>query len=195
MPRDGMNPAARAVFLDRDGVIIEDTGYIGEIARVKFLPGVGAAIRQLNVQNFRVIIVTNQAGVARGYFSEAAVHQVNGYIQDKLAREEAVIDGIYYCPHHVDGVIEAYRKACDCRKPNTGMLESAVREFGLDIKSSFLIGDKESDIEAGRRAGCRTILVNGTEQGVSPDVDYIARDLTEAVKWLLAFDEGDDGKN
>ncbi len=182
----------RAVFLDRDGTIIEDVGYPHERSQIRFLPGAGEAIRQLNEYGFKVIIVTNQAGVARGYFSEEAVKEINKYIQDSLAEQGAVIDMVYYCPHHIDGVIEEYRKACYCRKPNPGMIEEAVRDFDIDIGSSFLIGDHLSDVEAGVRAGCGTVLLvreeshtSGKEAEVVPD--HIAPDLSEAVKWVVAL--------
>jgi D-glycero-D-manno-heptose 1,7-bisphosphate phosphatase len=178
----------KAVFMDRDGVIIEDTGYIGQIDRCRFLPGVSRAVKSLNAGGFKVIIITNQSGVARGYFSEEAVREVNQYITEKLAREGALIDRIYYCPHHKDGVVEAYRKDCYCRKPNPGMIEQAVLDFGLDISRSFLIGDKASDIEAGHRAGCRTILLaaSGYTVTLSGDIaaDHVTPDISEATKWL-----------
>lgn len=195
MPTKDKSLMVRAVFLDRDGVIIEDAGYVGEIERVTFLPGVGPAIKLLNENNYKVIIITNQAGVARGYFDEAAVRRVNNYIQEKLAEENAFINGIYYCPHHVDGVIEAYRKECACRKPNIGMIEIAIRDFGINLKESFIIGDKDSDIETGRRAGCRTIRLIGAAQSIPAGTDYVAPDLYEAVKYLLRLDNKNDGKD
>ncbi len=180
----------KAVFLDRDGTIIEDAGYIGEIERVRFLPGVGEAIRLLNESCFKVIVITNQAGVARGYFSEEAVQEVNTFIRESLAQEAALIDSFYYCPHHVEGVIEEYRKECYCRKPNPGMIEKAVHDFNIDLKQSFVIGDKSSDIEAGSRAGCRTIFLSRQDfpdsEGNSAVVsDFIAPGLYEAAKWLV----------
>jgi D-glycero-D-manno-heptose 1,7-bisphosphate phosphatase len=190
MPPEDQRRRARAVFLDRDGVIIEDTGYIGDIARVKFLPGVGQAIKQLNSKNFKVIIISNQAGVARGYFSEEDVRAVNTHIQEKLAEKQAAIDGIYYCPHHIEGVIEKYTVDCDCRKPKTGMIENAVRDFHIDLEKSFIIGDNASDVEAGRRAGCRTVLITATGKGADAAADHSANDLPDAVKWLLEHDKG-----
>ena len=180
----------KAVFLDRDGTIIEDVGYIGERGRVKFLPGVGEAVRSLNENGFRVIIVTNQAGVARGYFTEQTVRGLNRYIQGALAEQGARIDMIYYCPHHIDGVIEEYRRECYCRKPNPGMIEVAAREFDINLADSFVIGDKISDVEAGRRAGCRTALIAGEDppdnkEGVIMTADYVAPDLCQAVEWLV----------
>ena len=195
MPPDSKGQPARAVFLDRDGVIIEDSGYVGEISRVNFLPLVGQAIRQLNAAGFKVIIVTNQAGVARGFFREEDVHRVNDYVCGKLAEENAVIDAVYYCPHHIEAVIEEYRKDCNCRKPKTGMIENAARDFNLDIKKSFLIGDSAKDIEAGRRAGCRTIMINNTGNGHRINAHYTARSLVDAVRWILEFNEGKNKKN
>lgn len=181
---------AKAVFLDRDGTIVEDTGYLHEISRVRFLPRVGPAIKLLNGNGFKVIIVTNQAGVARGYFTEETVREINGYIQARLAEQAAAIDKIYYCPHHIEGVIEQYRQECYSRKPNPGMIEQAERELGIDLADSFVIGDNPSDIEAGHRAGCRAILL---DDGVSAKrageikviPDHTAPDLYEAVQWLL----------
>lgn len=187
----------KAVLLDRDGTIIEDSGYIGEIDRVSFLPGAGKAIKLLNENGFKVIIITNQAGVARGYFTEETVREINGYIQESMAREGASIDMFYYCPHHIDGVIEEYRKDCYYRKPNPGMIEKAIRDFDIDLKECFVIGDKISDIEAGRRAGCKTILLAG-EQSLENDEkiarmsDYITPDLYEAIQWLVRYGDGND---
>ncbi|MBI2851734.1 MAG: HAD family hydrolase [Chloroflexi bacterium] len=180
---------AKAVFLDRDGTIVEDTGYLHEREKVRFFPDVDKAIGLLNRAGFKIIIVTNQAGVARGYYTEGIVRELNRYIRESLAAQGALIDRFYYCPHHIEGIIEEYRKACDCRKPNTGMIEQAVRDFNIDLAASFVIGDQLSDIEAGRRAGCRTVLLAGSSKPVdfaSPALpSYIACDLYQAVKWLL----------
>ncbi len=180
----------KAVFLDRDGTIIEDCGYPHERSQISFLPGASEAIRQLNKNGFKVIVVTNQAGVARGYFTEGTVREINKYLQEALAEKGALIDGFYYCPHHPEGVIEPYRQVCHCRKPNPGMIEEAVRDFGIDVKKSFIIGDHLSDVEAGQRAGCRTILLarpdspaGSSATAVTPG--YIAPNLGEAVAWLL----------
>ena len=177
----------RAVFLDRDGVIIKDTGYLHERDKVSFFPRVSEAVKLLNEQGFKVIVITNQAGVARGYFTEETVREINQFIQDMLAEQEAIIDRFYYCPHHIEGVVEAYRKACYCRKPNPGMLEQAARDFRIELSKSFVIGDNLIDIEAGRRVGCRTIMLNNRECCSKGDItpDYVAPDLYEAVKWIL----------
>jgi len=182
----------RAVFLDRDGTIIEDVGYPHECSKIKFLPRVSKAIKLLNENGFKVIVITNQAGVARGYFTEETVREINRYIQESLAKQGAFIDMIYYCPHHIEGIIEEYSKECYCRKPNPGMIEQAVHEFGIDLKNSFIIGDKISDIEAGQRAGCKTILLAGeeplnNERKITLISEHAAPDLYEAVKWLVKF--------
>ncbi|MFC1988640.1 D-glycero-alpha-D-manno-heptose-1,7-bisphosphate 7-phosphatase [Chloroflexota bacterium] len=180
----------KAVFLDRDGVIIEDIGYIDECSKIKFLPGVSEAINLLNNNGFKVIIITNQSGVARGYFTEKIARDINNYIQEYLAKKGAVIDRTYYCPHHIEGTIEEYRKECRCRKPEPGMIEKAVAEFDIDLKDSFVIGDQMSDIEAGYSVGSRTIFLAGKypmhkEGDNSLTPDYVASDLREAVNWLL----------
>lgn len=182
----------KAVFLDRDGVIIEDIGYLDECSKVEFLPGVSESIKLLNKNGFKVIVATNQSGVARGYFTEERVKEINGYIQETLAKQGAVIDKTYYCPHYIEGTVEEYRKECRCRKPEPGMLEEAAGEFNIDLKSSFVIGDKISDIEAGYRVGSRTIFLAGkyplnNEEGDGSMPEYIAADLYEAVSWLLGF--------
>jgi len=143
----------------------------------------------LNKSRYKVIVVTNQSGVARGYFTEETVKEINKYIQETLAKQGAFIDRMYYCPHHVEGTLEAYRKECHCRKPNPGMIEEAVRDFGIDLSNSFLIGDKIIDIEAGHRARCRTIFLVGEstpneERELELSSDHIAKDLYEAVKQL-----------
>jgi D-glycero-D-manno-heptose 1,7-bisphosphate phosphatase len=182
----------RAVFLDRDGTIIEHVDYVYDCSQVKLIPRASEAIRLLNESGFRVIIITNQPGVARGYFTEETVKEINKYIQECLAKQGARIDKAYYCPHHTEGTIEEYAKECDCRKPKPGMIERAVREVGIDLEGSFVIGDRNIDVEAGDRAGCKTILLTGkdhlnNEEEITTIADYIAPDLYEAVEWLMEF--------
>lgn len=195
----GLNPTAtsgeklrmeKAVFLDRDGAIIEDIGYLHEHNKIKFLPRVSEAIRLLNKNEFKVIVITNQSGVARGYFTEEIVKEINRCVQELLAKQGAFVDKIYYCPHHIEGIIPKYKKKCLCRKPSPGMIEEAAREFSIDLKNSFVIGDKISDIEAGHRARCWTILLadkNSPHRDGRDTLmcDYTALDLYEAVKWIL----------
>jgi len=182
----------RAVFLDRDGTIIEDVGYLDDCSRIKFLPGAVEAIRLLNRSGYKVIIVTNQAGVAKGYFSEEKMKEINARMLEIIFEQGAQVNKIYYCPHHIEGIVAEYKKECSWRKPNPGMIKEAAREYDLDLANSFIIGDKISDMEAGHRAGCRTILL--TEQ-VRPDIandvpkaDHIASGLYDAVLWIQKSD-------
>ncbi len=188
-------PLRPAVFLDRDGTINEQMGYINHISRFQLLPGVGAAIARLNAQEMPVVVVTNQSGLARGYFPAALLEAVHEKMFRQLAEAGAHIDGLYLCPHHPEAKEARYRQACDCRKPKTGMLEQAARELGLDLPRSYVIGDRWSDLRCGDAVGASTILVRtgygrgdacyiGPTQTVQPD--FIAEDLCEAVDWLLA---------
>ena len=183
-----------AVFLDRDGTINEQKGYINHLDRFTLLPGVGQAISRLNQAGLVVIVVTNQSGVARGYFPEELVHQVNRKMIRTLARQGARLDGVYYCPHHPQGDAPLYRLDCTCRKPRPGLLHRAAAEHGLDFKQSFVVGDSVSDLKAARQIGARAVLVltgygRGELDYVLPDKkvrpDYIAEDLGEAVDWIL----------
>ena len=191
-----MNDLKRAVFLDRDGTINEEKDYLHRIADFAFLPGAPEAIRRLQDAGFLVIVVTNQSGVARGYFDEAAVHALHEHIQQQFAGYGTRIDAFYHCPHHpIEGVGE-YRVNCDCRKGSPGMLLQAAREYDIDLSCSFMIGDKLADIEAGRAAGCRAILVRtGYGTGEEPRVvakfpgTTVCRDLVTAVEVILR-DEG-----
>ena len=150
-----------AVFLDRDNTIIEDPGYIDDPDKVRLLPGAAEAIRGLREQGHMVIVASNQSGVARGLFSEATLSLVHQRLESLLAEENATIDAAYYCPFlpGSEAVVEAYRKDSDLRKPNPGMLVRAAKEHDLDLRRSWMIGDSSRDMEAGHRAGCRTILV------------------------------------
>jgi D,D-heptose 1,7-bisphosphate phosphatase len=166
----------RAVFLDRDGVLVKDTGYV---TNPELLPRVAEAIKLL--KGFLVVVVTNQAGVAKGYLTELQVISVNFQIKSTLAKQSAFIDKIYYCPHHPEGTVEKYKKVCSCRKPEIGMLKKAELELDIDLTQSFMVGDKLSDVKAGKSAGCRTVLI-GSE---SVEADYIAKDLYGAVEWIM----------
>jgi len=185
----------RAVFLDRDGTINEEVGYLRNLDMLKVIPGVGAAIRRLNAAGFKVVIITNQSGVARGYFPESLVHEAHDLLTRSLRSEGALIDGIYYCPHHPTAGDSKYTFVCDCRKPATGLLDRAARDLDIDLKRSFMVGDKWSDVELGHRAGARSILVRS---GFAPDdpgnkrpshvedPDFKAHDLAEAADWIIA---------
>jgi D-glycero-D-manno-heptose 1,7-bisphosphate phosphatase len=178
----------KAVFLDRDGVITQDPPhYAHRLDQFALLPGSGPAIKLLNENQFRVIVITNQSGVARGMYKETDITIFNNAMIDGLKQYGASVDAIYYCPHHPDAKIEDYRINCNCRKPKPGMLINGGNKFEIDFKISFLVGDKWSDVEAGRSVGCKTILVK-TGHGVqelmykNDPVDYIAADLLDAVQ-------------
>ncbi len=183
-----------AVFIDRDGTATEEVGYLNNIYRLKLIKGTSHAIKLLNKKGLKVIIVTNQAGVARGYFPEELIHKAHERLKKLLSRSGAYLDGIYYCPHHPDGKNEKYRKICDCRKPNPGMIETASDDLGVDISKSYVVGDKLSDVSLAHNVGAKGILVltgygKGELEYLSGEFkqkpDYVAEDLRDAVKWIL----------
>jgi D-glycero-D-manno-heptose 1,7-bisphosphate phosphatase len=182
----------QAVFLDRDGVITQEPPhYAHKIDQLKFIAGTADAIRLLNNNGFIVIIASNQAGIARGYYREEDATLFHQAMIQSLDKKGARIDAIYYCPHHPEAKVEKYRTVCDCRKPAPGMLKQAEKELNIDLTQSFMVGDKLSDIEAGKRVGCHTIMVK-TGQGVQElkgtdvECDYIADDLYHAAEHILA---------
>lgn len=188
-------PGAPAVFLDRDGTINEQMGYINDLGRFQLLPGVGHAIRQLNEFGLPVVVVTNQSGVGRGYFPESLLTAVHAKMDRLLAQDGAHVDGLYVCPHHPESRVEQYRLRCNCRKPKTGLLEQAARELKLDLRRSYVVGDRWSDLRCGAAVQARTILVLtgygrgelcyvAQEETVQPD--HVADDLAEAVQWIIA---------
>lgn len=176
-----------AVFLDRDGTICEEVGYLNHVSRFRMFPFVAAALRRLSDAGYQVIIVSNQSGVARGYFPESLVQQVNEVMVQQLSEAGAKVDAVYYCPH-------ASSENCPCRKPKTGMLDRAVHEHCIDLQRSFVIGDRYGDIQLAHNAHARGILVRtGYGEGElawhsaewSAPPDFIADNLTEAVDWIL----------
>jgi D-glycero-D-manno-heptose 1,7-bisphosphate phosphatase len=182
------------VFLDRDGTISEEVGYINHPSRLQVYAWAPQAIRLLNEKGFKVIVVTNQAGVARGYFEEGLVREVHKRLSDELARNGAHLDAIYYCPHHPSVGAPPYRQECDCRKPKTGMLRRAVDEFGIDLSRSFVVGDRYGDIELAYNAGAHSIfLLSGyglgeyeyQRQNWKVQPEWIAKDLLESSQIIL----------
>ena len=179
----------KAVFLDRDGTIIEDVGFIGDPAKVRLLPGVADAIRRIAEAGFEIIVVSNQSGVARGIFDEDALSSVHTRMVELLGSQGARLDGAYYCPYleGPEAVVEAYRCESELRKPEPGMLIQAANERGIDLSQSWMIGDSPCDVEAGRRAGCRTMLLD--PEGAFRDDEQInathtAPSLSEACEFL-----------
>lgn len=179
-----------AAFLDRDGVINEEVNYLHDPDKVVILPGVAEALRLIRERGYQAIVVTNQAGVAKGYYGESDVEAVHRRIDEMLAAEGAKVDGYYFCPHHPQ-----FTGECDCRKPSPGMLLAAAEKFGIDCAGSFMVGDRLSDVEAGVRAGCsRSFLVrSGYGEKVIAEQDVsgieIAEDLLVAVKAFFAGKE------
>ena len=183
-----------AVFLDRDGTINEQMGYINHISRFILLPEAAQAIRTLNEQHIPVVVVTNQSGLARGYFPPSLLDEVHAKMERQLAEEGAYIDGLYICPHHPEAKEKQYRKDCNCRKPKTGLLEQAAADLGLDLQRSFMVGDRWSDLKCGARVGGTPVLVlTGYGRG---DLEYIgpqqetrpakvAENLQEAAEWIV----------
>jgi D-glycero-D-manno-heptose 1,7-bisphosphate phosphatase len=137
-----------AAFLDRDGVLNVDHGYAHRVDQLDWVAGAPDAVRLLNESGFTVVVITNQSGVARGLYSEADIHALHAHMQEVLRSQGAHIDAFYHCPHHPEGTVEAFAVRCDCRKPGTGMLEQAMRDWPIELTHSFLIGDRDGDMEA-----------------------------------------------
>lgn len=187
--------AKAAVFLDRDGTISEEVGYINHLDRLRIYPWTAVAIRRLNQAGLPVIAITNQSGVGRGYFTEELVRKAHRKIARQLAAQQARVDAFYYCPHHPNAPVEAYRIDCRCRKPAPGMVEEAAKRFHIDLKCSYVIGDSYRDMQLGFNIGARTALVmTGYGRGEYeyhrhkwPRMpDLIAENLLEVVKKILA---------
>ena len=166
-----------AVFLDRDGVINVDHGYVSTWEQFEFLPGAPEALRELQDAGYLLIIVSNQSGIGRGYYSERDLHTLNQAIAEHLDSTLCVtLSGFYHCPHHPTEAEGEFRQQCDCRKPAPGMIQQAVLDHGIDVKTSLLVGDKDSDIEAGRAAGVGRLfkVVDSAQSGASaPDIQFV----------------------
>ena len=161
-----MKPAA---FFDRDGVLNVDRGYAHLPQHLEWIPGAADAVRVLNEAGYLVIVVTNQSGVARGLYDEQTVNNLHAHMRETLNRQGARIDAFYYCPHHPEGTVAAYTLACRCRKPGIGMLEHAARDFPIDKSRSFLVGDKDTDMEAARAFGIAGVRFDA-QRDFLPDV-------------------------
>jgi len=150
----------KAIFLDRDGTIIEDPGYINHPDQVKLLEGVPEALQELIAIGYKLVVVSNQSAVARGIVTEKVLGEIHDRLNQLLGEKGIRLDGIYYCPYHPDGAIPKYRKESNLRKPNPGMLLTAAEQMHIELNQSWMIGNRDRDIEAGTRAGCKTILIN-----------------------------------
>jgi D-glycero-D-manno-heptose 1,7-bisphosphate phosphatase len=179
----------RAVFLDRDGVVNRDRGYVHRWEDFEFVPGALHAARRLADAGFRLIVVTNQSGIARGYYTEAQYHALTERMRDVFELHGAPLSAVYHCPHHPAGSVTAFARECDCRKPKPGMILRAVAEHALSLPESILVGDKLSDIEAARAAGVgRAYLVCSDKEGSVSDnraADAAYADLAQCVDALL----------
>ena len=183
-----------AVFMDRDGTLTEEVGYINHPSRLRLLPRSGAAVRRLNQAGVAVVVVTNQAGIARGYFSPEVLTAVNAALVSQLKDEGAHLDGLYVCPHHPTEGEAPYRLVCDCRKPKPGLVLRAASELGLDLRRSTLVGDKGSDLVAARAVGARAVLVltgyglgewEYRRSALPVQPDHVADDLLGAADWVI----------
>jgi D-glycero-D-manno-heptose 1,7-bisphosphate phosphatase len=192
-------PGRPAVFIDRDGCLTEEVGYVNHVSRIRLLPRSAEAVRKLNEAGLPAVVVTNQAGIAKSYFDEAVLEAVNQEACRQLAERHARLDGLYVCTHHPGEGEPPFRADCDCRKPRPGLLLRASRDLDLDLGASVVIGDKMSDVATARAVGATGVLVlTGYGRGEwehrrhlwTDKPDHVADDLLEAVEWVLARREG-----
>jgi D-glycero-D-manno-heptose 1,7-bisphosphate phosphatase len=174
-----------AVFLDKDGTLIEDDPYNIDPARMRFAPGADEGLRLLQSSGHRLFVVSNQSGVARGLFDEAALHIVGQRLRDMFAAAGARLEGFYYCPHHPRGSVPEYAQTCTCRKPGPGLLIAAARHHRIDLGRSWMVGDILDDVEAGRRAGCRTVLINNGHES-----EWVVTDMRKPLHTVSDLAEG-----
>ena len=190
-----MTPLRPAVFLDKDGTLVEDVPYNVEPDRIRLTPGALDGLARLAACGFALVVISNQSGVARGLFAEAALEAVWDRLRALVAPAGVAFEAIHYCPHHPGGSVASYARECDCRKPAPGMIRRAAAERGLDLARSWMVGDILDDVEAGRRAGVRTVLIdngNETEWALSRQrlPHHLAPDLATAARIIEAVDAG-----
>ncbi|OWY69300.1 HAD family hydrolase [cyanobacterium TDX16] len=183
----------KAVFLDKDGTLIEDVPYNIDPGKIRLCAGALEAVQILAAADYQIFIITNQSGIARGYFSETALIKVEKHLRQLLATAGVSLTSFYYCPHHPQGVVTEFAIDCDCRKPHPGLLKKAANEHSIELHQSWMIGDILNDVEAGNIAGCRTILINNgneTEWQVSQlrVADFIVNNLLEAAAVIMTSD-------
>jgi D-glycero-D-manno-heptose 1,7-bisphosphate phosphatase len=192
------NRQSRAFFVDRDGTLNEDIGYVSTPDELKLFPWAPQALRLINEAGFKAIVITNQSGIARGLYDERTFEAINSRLIEELTANGARVDGIYYCPHHPDIGVSPYRTNCNCRKPQTGLLDLASHEHNIDLSGSFVVGDKASDINLAKNAGARSVLVltgYGRDTLAHPkrwpcEPDFVAENLLNAVKQILDIESG-----
>jgi D-glycero-D-manno-heptose 1,7-bisphosphate phosphatase len=194
-----MKDTRRAVFIDRDGTVSEEVGYVNHVSRYRVFPFAAEAVRTLTDAGWLAILVTNQAGVARGYFEESLVGEVHKLLAAELERGGARLDAVYYCPHHPTVGEPPYRFDCDCRKPKPGLILRAASDFRLDLARCWMVGDRYSDTELARNAGVRSALVltgygrgefEHQSRGWRQQPDIVAENLLEAVKEIVKSGDG-----
>jgi D-glycero-D-manno-heptose 1,7-bisphosphate phosphatase len=186
-----MTPRPRAVFRGRDGVLNDDRGYIGRPEDFAWRPGTMHALRALRHADWRLVVVTNQSGIARGLIGPAEYENLTAWMRAQLAQRGIALDGVYHCPHLPDAPLAAWRRQCDCRKPQPGMLRRAARDLGLDLSACVMVGDKPSDMQAGRAAGVAACIriaetTDPIEEDAQAAADLTCTSLAEAARWLLA---------
>lgn len=193
--------ARRAIFLDRDGTLSHEVGYVNHLSRFRLFPFAASAVRAINNSGFLAVVVTNQAGVARGYYPESLIHEVHDALRSELSGGGARLDGVYVCMHHPSVGEPPYRLDCDCRKPKPGLVLRAAADLDIDVKRSYVIGDREGDLELAWNVGARGVLVKtgyglGELQNRAPQwprqPDMVAEHLLEAVQRIVA--ESKDGR-
>jgi len=172
-----------ACFVDRDGTLIREVGHVSRVDQIELLPRVHEGIHLLQSRGLKVIMVTNQSAVARGLIDEAQLHEIHREMGARLAKAGAVLDGIYYCPHHPTEGEFPYRVLCECRKPEPGLIQRACLELGLEARGSYVVGDQRSDMELARRVGAKGLLVGSTPAG---DAGDLSRDSEPAPVWAQA---------
>ena len=187
-----------AVFVDKDATLIRDVPYNVSPDLIELSPNAGRCVAILRKEGFRVVVISNQAGIALGYFPETALKEVEGRLQELLSQAGAQLDGFYYCPHHPRGKIEAYRQSCTCRKPGDEMLRRAAQEQDLDLENSWMVGDIAADILAGQKAGCRTILFtqyhNTASELQNCKPDFVAKTWQEVELIILQHSASERGE-
>jgi len=182
-----------AVFLDRDGTINQEVGYLNHPDQLELIAGAAAAVRQLNKAGLMAVVISNQAGIAKGLIREEMMTAIHATFVAMLAREGAAIDGFYFCPHHPEGTVTPYARICDCRKPAPGLVHRAAAELGIDLRGSYVVGDKVSDVRLAHNVGATAVMVltgHGSHELQTYPAEYeppryVARDLSDAVQWIL----------